>query len=539
MSKVEKRANQRVPVALRVKLRYRNVDTFVSKFATNISTTGIFISSRKPKPVGTQLRFELRLADDSIAIAGRGRVSWILPFRESHPKALHGMGIEFTRLAKGSRELVQTIVAERIEQGLGETDDIPFYQSSPAPPPLRALSEEYVEIEGRAVSEGILEEPAPPYRTPTPTQKRAQTETTPTANASPPALAPKRLDLNAVLQRARDLVGKTSSTDEELASLFRVSAAPVAETLDAASDQLAQFLSGKTKPYKAPKPAVLPVDEAVATTQYKAIASELDAPPTTTRAQTEDADLLEIVEEDLLIEDREQEDTTASTALSAPSLAEASTSSDSVDTLAASPESLEEEPEESLGVPLDCIEDSESQAFAILESTAEIQEVDPDDVLTGEYQGNPYALDDQSDEIPTTELNALPEFSSKSNEPKQAPATFPLQVAREESSALLGALESLEEEEEENASLADALAGLEEESSSTKLDTPMEMQNVPALGEALEDVLAGLESDDDHTPATQIPSGVGPSGSVDIALDDDLLSDFEIVEDSNDDFRYS
>ena len=60
MTAEDKRTEQRVPVVLRIKLRYTNVDTFISKFAVNISRGGMFISSRAPKPTGTVVKFELR-----------------------------------------------------------------------------------------------------------------------------------------------------------------------------------------------------------------------------------------------------------------------------------------------------------------------------------------------------------------------------------------------------------------------------------------------------------------------------------------------
>ena len=61
----DKRAARRVPVVLRIKLHYKQVDTFISKFATNISSGGMFISSRKPKPVGTDIRFQGHVAGSS------------------------------------------------------------------------------------------------------------------------------------------------------------------------------------------------------------------------------------------------------------------------------------------------------------------------------------------------------------------------------------------------------------------------------------------------------------------------------------------
>src|SRR5262245_38878282 len=98
MTDHEKRASERVPVALRIRLRYQAVDQFISKFAVNISRGGMFLSSRNPKPTGTELYFEIRLADDSPLITGSGEVRWTREYDRAQPDEPHGMGIQFLEL---------------------------------------------------------------------------------------------------------------------------------------------------------------------------------------------------------------------------------------------------------------------------------------------------------------------------------------------------------------------------------------------------------------------------------------------------------
>ncbi len=200
----EKREGQRVPVALRIKLRFRKVDTFVSKFATNISTRGMFISSRKPKAPGTQLRFELRLADDSTVIAGRGVVTWTREFDAKRPKEPHGMGIAFVGLSDDSKELIARMVALRIEKGLGD--------------------------------EGI------PYAVDA-NENSSETILGPAAGLNVGNVLKQSVDMRKALKRARSLAGR-GELDAELAQLSRVSAAPVAESVDVASNELARLLGG-------------------------------------------------------------------------------------------------------------------------------------------------------------------------------------------------------------------------------------------------------------------------------------------------------
>ncbi len=248
MNGIEKRTSKRVPVALRIKLRYREVDTFVSKFATNISATGIFISSRKPKSAGTQLRFELRLADDSVVIAGRGRVSWVLKYDKSHPKSPHGMGIEFTSLSKGSRELVEKIVERRAKQGLGEDAGIPHAIQE------KELAKAASELRDSPRANGTGSD----VDESTNTVNHAGTMDSGVVELSLDDIDSSSIDLQAVLDRAKSLVGGTE-IDGELSELFRVSAAPVAETIDDASNKLAIMLGGSAvQSVRSERPAEAP-----------------------------------------------------------------------------------------------------------------------------------------------------------------------------------------------------------------------------------------------------------------------------------------
>ena len=108
----------RTPVGLRVKLSYGSVDEFAERFATNISRGGVFIRTREPKPVGTQVDLEIRLATGESVIRSRGVVRWVA---EANPKArppvAPGMGIQFLHLDENSRQLVERMVGAREQRG--------------------------------------------------------------------------------------------------------------------------------------------------------------------------------------------------------------------------------------------------------------------------------------------------------------------------------------------------------------------------------------------------------------------------------------
>ena len=128
----DKREAERVASALRLKLKYADVETFVDKFATNISKGGIFIATRQPKPAGTSLRFELLLENGQKLIRGEGVVSWVKDFDPKQPAKPHGMGVKFTKLDADSRVLVDRMLAvkqKRASSGVaaaGAGDGVPM-----------------------------------------------------------------------------------------------------------------------------------------------------------------------------------------------------------------------------------------------------------------------------------------------------------------------------------------------------------------------------------------------------------------------------
>jgi molecular chaperone DnaK len=113
------RREQRTAVGLLVRLSYGSVDEFVEKFATNISRGGVFIRTRDPKPVGTVLNLELRLAGGEAVIRASGVVRWIAAQDPSaHPPTAPGMGVQFLSLDDQSRQIVERMVTLREQRGL-------------------------------------------------------------------------------------------------------------------------------------------------------------------------------------------------------------------------------------------------------------------------------------------------------------------------------------------------------------------------------------------------------------------------------------
>ena len=81
------------PVVLRIKLRYDNLDAMVQRFAPNVGKSGLFLPTKSIQPIGTEVKFELRLANDTPALVGIGRVKHIKHPDPKQPKAAFGMAI--------------------------------------------------------------------------------------------------------------------------------------------------------------------------------------------------------------------------------------------------------------------------------------------------------------------------------------------------------------------------------------------------------------------------------------------------------------
>lgn len=107
MSGKEKRKFKRVP--LRLKVDYRDVDDFFSSFATNLSEGGIFIKTKKPHPVGLEVKIKFLMPKTAKTINTNGIVVWS---NSEDPRGddYVGMGIEFQKLGEDDKRLIKEVV---------------------------------------------------------------------------------------------------------------------------------------------------------------------------------------------------------------------------------------------------------------------------------------------------------------------------------------------------------------------------------------------------------------------------------------------
>ena len=120
---------------------YRLFQEFITEYAGNISTGGMFLKTIHPQDPGTEVDFEFRLEDGYTLVEGKGEVAWVRETAQG-PDKPPGMGLRFIDLPDDSWKLVRRIVEQRLRQG-GEIFDLRKdapETEAPAPPPSPAAA---------------------------------------------------------------------------------------------------------------------------------------------------------------------------------------------------------------------------------------------------------------------------------------------------------------------------------------------------------------------------------------------------------------
>jgi len=124
------RQGKRTPVTLKIKFKSETLEQFIERYAVDVSQGGIFIRTKEPLAVGTQMRFEFQLRDASPLIAGEGTVVWTRENDPSRPAIAPGMGVRFDRLADGSQGVLERILSEKAKQAPSRSN------TEPTKPPM-------------------------------------------------------------------------------------------------------------------------------------------------------------------------------------------------------------------------------------------------------------------------------------------------------------------------------------------------------------------------------------------------------------------
>ncbi len=184
------RDSRRVPLATKVAFKFERFSGFISEFSSNISPTGMYITTKTPEPPGSMLDFEFRLGDGFEIIQGKGEVVWTRAIAEG-PNRPPGMGIRFLELGEGSKELIYRIVDQYIQDG-GTPFDVSLRPPDPVPLPVTPATPAPLPA-ARPAPISPVAPPAPPAPIPIAFPEPAPAPLTPPAPriaAAPPASIP-------------------------------------------------------------------------------------------------------------------------------------------------------------------------------------------------------------------------------------------------------------------------------------------------------------------------------------------------------------
>jgi len=138
------RQGKRTPVTLKIKFKSETLEQFIERYAIDVSPNGIFIRTKEPLAVGTQMKFAFQLRDASPLIAGEGTVKWRRDTDPSRPSIAPGMGVQFDRLTEGSQGILERILTEKAKQApmrsASDTARPPIFTDTPtrvAPVPVQ------------------------------------------------------------------------------------------------------------------------------------------------------------------------------------------------------------------------------------------------------------------------------------------------------------------------------------------------------------------------------------------------------------------
>lgn len=104
----DKRGNTRV--ALDLEIDYSDLESFCQDYIRNISKGGLFIETRKPLPLGTQLKLKFRLPGSDRPIETDGVVQWVIDSSSGDSKP--GMGVQFGSLSDADMDMIDRLVID-------------------------------------------------------------------------------------------------------------------------------------------------------------------------------------------------------------------------------------------------------------------------------------------------------------------------------------------------------------------------------------------------------------------------------------------
>ena len=120
---IERRAAPRAVVQTEIRIFYPDLRRLADAICRDISVGGMFVESRAPLAVGTEIRFDLHFPTRKPQVVrGEGVVAWSRP-NDDEQNRPGGFGVKFVRLDPRFRGLIFRVVDRFIQSG-GDPFDI-------------------------------------------------------------------------------------------------------------------------------------------------------------------------------------------------------------------------------------------------------------------------------------------------------------------------------------------------------------------------------------------------------------------------------
>jgi uncharacterized protein (TIGR02266 family) len=100
-----------------INVDYSTRDMFLASRVTNLSRGGLFIESRHPLPIQSEIDLTFTLPEFQITICAKGRVVWNYDMRKGTHRLITGSGIRFTDISPEHRMILEAYL-EKLARGV-------------------------------------------------------------------------------------------------------------------------------------------------------------------------------------------------------------------------------------------------------------------------------------------------------------------------------------------------------------------------------------------------------------------------------------
>jgi len=104
-----------VRVKARLKVRFKNAESFINEYTHNISKGGLFIRTQKPCQINDKVEVILILPETNEEIKALGEVIHIVPPEKANEQTPAGMGLQLLELKDEDRAKIEEFIKKKIK----------------------------------------------------------------------------------------------------------------------------------------------------------------------------------------------------------------------------------------------------------------------------------------------------------------------------------------------------------------------------------------------------------------------------------------